>query len=75
MLVHGRPLILTNFVIQFTLHIFQDFTVKFGIKLNYIRTAHLQTNSLNERINTAIKSTIAILQAEGHDFFNTFLLH
>ena len=74
--VHGRPSqILTDLGSQFTSNIFQQFTNTYGIKLMHTTVSHPQANSISERINSHIKSTIIALQQEGHNFYNAIKIH
>ena len=74
--VHSRPaLILTDLGIQFTAHIFESFCQQFGIRLIHTSIAHPQANSISERINTSIKTTIAALQLKGYNLFNAVRIH
>lgn len=74
--VHGRPSqIHSDLGKQFTAKIFNDFTSKFGIRLNHSSPCHPESNAISERINQSIKSTIIALQKDGYNFFNAINIH
>ena len=73
---YGRPaLILTDLGPQFTAEVFRLFNSSIGIKLSYTTTGRPEANSVSERINCAIKSTIRALQQEGHSFDYALHVH
>ena len=72
----GRPeMILSDNGSQFKANIFEEFNKMLGIKLKHTTVAHPEANSVSERINFSIKSTIKALMTEGYTFENAARIH
>lgn len=73
---HGRPTsILTDLGSQFTSTIFKVITKSLGIHLRHTTTGHPQANSISERVNSAIKSSVNSLTQQGFNFETCILIH
>ena len=72
----GRPeMVLSDNGSQFKANIFEEFNNMLGIKLKHTMVAHPGANSISERINFSIKSTIKALMTEGYTFENAARIH
>ena len=73
---HGRPAkILTDLGTQFCSEIFNKFNEAFKINLRHSSTGHPESNSISERVNLSIKSTIKSLAKEGYSFEYALNIH
>ncbi|XP_054711317.1 uncharacterized protein LOC129220908 [Uloborus diversus] len=65
----GRPeLVLTDLGRQFNCELFAKFSQLFNIQLRHTTSANAQANTLSERVNLSIKTSIKALLASGLDF-------
>lgn len=74
--VFGKPsMVLSDLGSQFTSHIFSLFNEMHGILVKHTSVANPQANSISERVNTSIKSTIQALLLDGVSFHNALKIH
>lgn len=72
----GRPsVILSDLGPQFNSYIYDMFHDTLGIKISHSSSFHPQCNSIAERINASIKSSVNILMLEGHSFEIALAIH
>ena len=72
----GRPAsVMSGLGSQFTANIFNHFTKSMKISVVHSSSAHPQTQGSSERINTAIKTSVATLVKEGYNFKQALMIH
>lgn len=73
---HGRmETLLSDLGTQFTAETFEILNKTLGIKLNHTTVGHPECNSISERVNTALKSTLLCLREDNVSLQTALAIH